>query len=102
MSSRLEVIKSMIASGKADAFTRYALAMEYRKAGQLDEALATFDDLRAAEPEYLPMYLMAGQMLAEAGRNDEARVWVEQGLERARGKDSKAYGELGDLLAELE
>ena len=102
MNKRLEMLEKMTASGKADSFAWYALAMEYRKEKRLDDALATFDKLRAADAAYLPMYLMAGQMLIEAGRGDDARVWLEQGIELARQKgDANALGELQDALGSI-
>lgn len=102
MNKRLEMLEKMTASGKADSFAWYALAMEYRKEGRLDDALATFEKLRGSDPTYLAMYLMAGQMLIEAGRGDDARTWLEQGIELAREKgDGKALGELEDALGQI-
>ena len=92
----------MTASGKADAFAWYGLAMEYRSLGRVDDALETFVALRASDPSYVPMYLMAGQMLAEALRNDEAIEWLRTGTERAREKhDTHALGEIEALLAQV-
>jgi predicted Zn-dependent protease len=91
----------MVASDKADAFAYYGLAMEYRKAGRIDDALATFTTLRSREPSYLPMYLMAGQMLIEHGRGPEAAEWLRAGVELAREKgDMKTLGELESALAD--
>ncbi len=102
MNKRLEMLEKMIASGKADSFAWYALAMEYRKEKRVDDALATFDKLRTSDPSYLPMYLMAGQLLIEVSRGDDARVWLEQGIELARQKgDGKALGELEDALGDI-
>ncbi len=102
MNKRLEMLEKMTSSGKADSFAWYALAMEYRKEQRLDDALTTFDKLRSSDAAYLPMYLMAGQMLIEASRGDDARVWLEQGITLARQKgDSKALGELEDALGEV-
>jgi hypothetical protein len=83
-----------------DAFAWYALALEYRKEGRLDEGLATFGTLREREPGYLPMYLMAGQTAIEAGQHELARSWLTAGIELARQKgDSKTLGELEGELA---
>lgn len=101
MNKRLTMLENLTQSGQADSFGWYALAMEYRKEGRPDDALSTFEALRERDPSYLPMYLMAGQLLIEAGRGNDARPWLEQGIALARQKgDAKTLGELGDALAQ--
>jgi tetratricopeptide (TPR) repeat protein len=103
MNKRLELLEKMTASGQADSFAWYGLAMEYRKLGRVEDALGTFEKLRETDREYIAMYLMAGQLLLDAERAGDARVWLEQGIEVARAKgDSKALGELEDALGQVE
>jgi predicted Zn-dependent protease len=100
MNKRLEMLEKLTGAGKADSFAWYALAMEYRKAGRTGEALTTFEKLRSADPDYVPMYLMAGQMLVECERSGEAVAWFAQGIERARARgDMKALAELETALS---
>lgn len=103
MNKRLEMLEKLTNSGTADSFAWYGLAMEYRKLGRSEDALRAFETLRQKDPDYLAMYLMAGQLLAEAGRSEEARPWLEAGQELARKQgDAKALGELGDALSQLD
>jgi predicted Zn-dependent protease len=99
MSTRLEMLEKLTSSGKADSFAWYALALEYRSADRVDDALRAFEELRAAYPDYVPGYQMAGSMLASTGREAEARTWLEQGIERATavGNDH-ARAEMQDML----
>lgn len=100
MNKRLAFLESMTASGKADAFAWYGLAMEYRRESRTDDALATFVKLRELHPDYLPMYLMAGQILTDAGRVEEARDWLQAGVALARSVgNTHALGELESALA---
>lgn len=100
MNKRLEVLKKMVESGKADSFARYALALELKKEGLIDESLAAFTALRKADEEYLPQYLMAGQMLIDVSRSEEARDWLTAGLALAQKKgDGKAAGEIESALS---
>ncbi|MBK7585321.1 MAG: tetratricopeptide repeat protein [Myxococcales bacterium] len=100
MNKRLEMLEKLVEGGKADSFARYALAMEYKKAERPDDALTTFEALRAADPDYLPMYLMAGQLLIDNRRGDEAKVWLSAGVELAKKQgESKAVAELEAALA---
>ena len=101
MNKRLEMLEKLTSSGKADAFAWYGLAMEYRKLGRLEDALDAFETLRKSHSDYLPMYLMAGQLLLENQRPSEARSWLEQGITLARQRgDAKALAELEDALAQ--
>lgn len=102
MNKRLAMLESLTASGKADAFAWYGLGMEYRREGRRDDALRTFEQLRAQNPDYLPMYLMAGQILIDASRPDDAREWLEAGIRLARGQGNHhALGELEGALDSL-
>lgn len=97
------VLEQMVQKGSKDPFAWYGLAMEYRTLGRADEALSTFAKLREASPDYVPMYLMASQLLAEQGKRDEAAAWAREGLARARAKgDGHALSELESQLASLE
>lgn len=101
MSRRLEFLLDLT-SKSADPFAWYGLAMEYRSLSRLDEALATFEQLRARAPEYVPMYLMCGQVLESLGRIEEARSWFGSGIEAARAKgDGHALSELESARAAL-
>ena len=100
MNKRLAMLESMVAGGSADAFAWYGLAMEYRRAGRVSDALGTFGSLRERQPDYLPMYLMAGQLLIEQKRPSEAREWLEAGVALARSQN--AAHALGELESALE
>ncbi|MFZ5890971.1 MAG: tetratricopeptide repeat protein [Myxococcota bacterium] len=100
MNKRLLMLEKLTSADSADAFAFYGLAMEYRKEGRIDDALRTFERLRTKDASYLPMYLMAGQMLVEAGRQSEARGWLEAGITLAEQRgDGKTLGELQSELA---
>jgi len=103
MNKRLAMLEKLTASGQVDSFAFYGLAMEYRKEGRVDDALRAFSDLQKQDAQYLPMYLMAGQTLREAGRKDEAVAWLKQGIAIATEKrDTKTLGELESELATAE
>ncbi len=102
MSQRLELLEKLVLSGQTDSFGRYALAMEYRKLGRSEEALRAFTELRERDPDYLPTYQMAGQILTELDRPADARPWLEAGLLLAqRVGNDKTASELAQALEEL-
>ena len=100
--SRIETLRRIAAQRPDDPFPQYGLAMELRQSGAHDEALAAFDALAARAPDYVPQYLMHGQLLAELGRAAEARAVLERGLAVAAKKgDGHAASELASALAAL-
>jgi predicted Zn-dependent protease len=100
MNKRLTMLENLTQSGKADAFAWYGLALEYKREGRSADALGTFDKLRELHPEYLPMYLMAGQLLLAEERSDDAKAWLRSGIEVARRQgNAHALGELEAALA---
>ncbi len=102
MSKRLAFLEKLTGEGSKDPFAWYGLAMEYRNADRPDDALRTFEALRASNPDYVAMYLMCGQLLEKLGRIPEARSWLEAGIvEATKKKDSHAKGELESALAAL-
>ena len=101
MSKRLAYLEKITSEGSTDPFAWYGLALEYKSAGRIDDALRTFEALRKSHPDYVPMYLLCGQMLADAGR-DGAEAWLEAGIAAAGVKrDTHALGELEAALEAL-
>ena len=100
---RVAFLERITAEGSEDPMAWYGLAMEYRKLERWDDSLQAFTTLRTRHPDYVAMYLMCGQMLAEAGRKPEARAWMDAGIVEARAKgDSHAVGELEAALGTLD
>jgi len=102
-SSRLETLKSMVAQNPNDSFLRYGLAMEYKNAGDLEDAVRAFRELMAVNPDYSAAYFHGGQALEKLGRLEEARTLYQQGIEvTTRKGDLHARSEMQaalDLLA---
>lgn len=103
MESRLDILKQMVEQEPDDDFSRYGLALEYKKLGQTDDALAQFSELRQRHPDYVAGYFMAGQMLSELDRTDEARTWLEDGIGVAkRVGDQHALAEMEEYLEQMD
>jgi hypothetical protein len=102
VNQRLEFLVNLVSGGSTDPFHAYALANEYRKERRLEDALRTYEGLRAAHPDYLPMYYMAGTLLAELSRPEDARAWFAAGIELAgRLGNAKTAHELADAQSKL-
>jgi tetratricopeptide (TPR) repeat protein len=100
--SRVAALKEILAANPDDAFARYALGMEYSGAGETDAAVAEFQRLIAANPDYTNAYFMAAQTLARAERNNEAKTMLQQGMDCARRtRNQHALSEMEAMLDEL-
>lgn len=101
--SRVAALKDILQANPDDAFARYALGLEYSGADQTDAALAEFERLLAAHPDYTNGYFMAAQTLARVQRNEDARDMLRQGLECARRtRNQHALSEMQAMLDELD
>jgi tetratricopeptide (TPR) repeat protein len=80
-SQRLEVLRSMVEAKPNDAFSRYALAMEYVNTGALESAVVQFEALLERNPDYAAGYFHGGQTLEKLGRIEEARTVYMKGVE---------------------
>ena len=98
-SSRLDILKKMVAQNPKDSFSRYGLAMEYRNAGDLEGALREFRELIAVNPDYAYAYFHGGQTLERLGKTEEAAEMYRAGIESAlRKNDQHAKQELQGAL----
>jgi tetratricopeptide (TPR) repeat protein len=96
---RIAALKELLAANPADAFARYGLAMEYSKAGDVASALAEYKTILQSNPDYVPAYQMAGQMLMSAGQMEEARKMLEDGIAAARRSGNQhAASEMQSML----
>lgn len=100
--SRLDDLLAITAKSKKP-LPWYGLAMEYRGLAELDKAVETFKKVHGLDATYVAAYFMCGQVLAEQGKNDEARAELQQGIAMARQVgDAHALGEMQGLLDTLD
>ena len=100
--NRLAMLNEILEQNPKDAFARYGLAMEYSKQGEVERAMLEFKNLLEAHPDYTAGYFMAAQTLATAGRAEEAKAMLAQGIASAKKTgNTHAQSEMEGMLAEL-
>jgi len=89
------MLEQLVAAKPDEPFPRYGLAMELKKRDRHDEADAAFVELRRRAPDYLPSYLMHGNLLELMGRPADAAAVYTQGAAVAEAaSDEHALSEL--------
>ena len=97
--NRLEILKSLLEQNPQDSFARYGLAMEYAKAGDLEQAVSEFRAVLAGNGDYSYAYFHGGQTLERLNRVDEARTMYREGIAAATRKgDLHTRGEMQTAL----
>jgi predicted Zn-dependent protease len=100
---RIAGLLDILTGNPEDTFARYALGMEYSRAGRVDDAVSEFRTLIGKQPDYANAYFMAAQALAAAERVPEARTFLQEGISAAnRARNQHAAGEMQAMLDELE
>jgi predicted Zn-dependent protease len=99
---RIAMLSEVLSANPEDSFARYGLALEYSKAGLIEQALEEFTTLVGKNPDYTPAYFMAAQTLASANRTNEAKRWLVDGVSSARRTgNAHAQSEMTAMLEEL-
>ncbi len=100
---RLKQLLQFYEEDPEDPFTRFALAREYLKVGETEEALALFEELVEQDPGYTGTYYHLGKLYERLGRPDEAIATYEEGIERTRDQGAqKDLSELQDALLKAQ
>lgn len=100
---KIATLTEILTQDPGNAFARYGLAMEYAGQGNVEDALSEFQQLLADHPDYTAGYFMAAQTLAKAGRSEEAKSRLTEGIASARRTGNQhALSEMQAMLDELE
>lgn len=81
--TRRQVLEEFVAKKPDDAFSRYGLALECMNSGDGAAADLHFRVLLERHADYVPAYLMYGQLLARESRTDEAKKILSSGVAAA-------------------
>ena len=100
---KIAALTEILSQDPTNAFARYGLAMEHAAQGNIENALSEFQRLVADHPDYTAGYFMAAQTLAKAGRIDEAKSRLNEGIASARRTGNQhALSEMQAMLDDLE
>lgn len=99
---RLSQLRTMLTEEPGDLFIRYAIALELKRAGDMEQAISDLKSILADEPAHIASYYQLGLMQAETGLPAEAIATCEAGaLQCLVTGDRKARAELLELREAL-
>ena len=99
---RIEKLKQFLSSNPTDSFLQHALALEYIKTGDDEEARKLFEEILNREPSYIGSYYHLGKLLERNDEIDDAIKWYKKGMEEAKkAGENHAFGELRGAWEEL-
>jgi Tfp pilus assembly protein PilF len=100
--NRIEILKGFLEQDAADSFSRYALALEYVKNGQTEDARREFEYVRDHDPAYVATYFQLAQLYRNQGLRHEAEKAYRTGITvAAKAGDAHTREELEGALESL-
>ena len=101
--SRIEKLLEYLKANDKDSFLQHALALEYIKVGDDDEARKLFNEILLREPTYVGSYYHLGKLLERVADYDKAVRIYKRGIEEAKkAGDNHSYNELQGALEDIE
>jgi len=99
---RIEKLKEFLQANPTDSFLQHALALEYIKKGNDEDARRLFEEILNREPGYVGSYYHLAKLLERMEQTDEAIAVYEKGMEESKkAGDNHAFGELRGAYEEL-
>lgn len=100
---RIAKLKEYLNGSKDDSFLKHALALEYIKIGDEQEAKKLFSEVLENEPGYVGSYYHLAKLLERTGETKQALTVYKKGMEIARAaSDQHSYNELQAAYEDLE
>ena len=81
---RIEKLKEFLLTNPTDSFLQHALALEYIKIGNDEDARRLFEEILNREPGYIGSYYHLAKLLERMEQTDEAIKVYEKGMSAAK------------------
>jgi Tfp pilus assembly protein PilF len=99
---RIEKLKEFLQAAPDDSFLQHALALEYIKKGDDNDARILFELILQRDPGYVGSYYHLGKLLERAGDYEFAILTYNKGMEEAKkAGDNHSLNELRGALEDI-
>ena len=100
--TRIEQLKEFLKLQQKDSFLQHALALEYIKLNNEEEAKDLFESILENNPAYVGSYYHFAKLLDRIGKTDMAISIYQKGMEVAKNaNDLHTFNELQSAYEEL-
>jgi tetratricopeptide (TPR) repeat protein len=100
---RISYLNDLLKETPKDSFVLFALAKEYEKVGNLEQAQVFYETLKINQPDYIGLYLHLGKLYQKMGLHIIAIEVFKEGLIVAKKVgDFHALGELNAAINQEE
>ncbi len=101
--NKIETLQQFLATTPTDSFLQHALALEYIKIGNDNEAKHLFETILQRDPNYIGSYYHLGKLLERSNDIETAINVYKNGMKYAKeAKDNHSYNELLGAVEDLE
>ncbi|WP_440999994.1 tetratricopeptide repeat protein [Fodinibius sp. SL11] len=101
--SKIKQLARQIKNNPGDSFSKFALALEFRKQGDFKKARILFEDILSSDPDYVGVYYHLGKLYEALDRLNDAQTLYQKGITIANNQDKqRTEKELKEALQQLE
>ncbi len=101
--SKIKQLARQIKNNPGDSFSKFALALEFRKHSEFKKARILFEDILESDPDYVGVYYHLGKLYEALDRLSDSKELYERGIKVAsEQKKSRTKSELEEALMQLE
>jgi tetratricopeptide (TPR) repeat protein len=101
--AKIKQLARQIKNNPGDSFSKFALALEFRKEGEFKKARILFEDILSSDPDYVGVYYHLGKLYEALDRLTDAKKLYEKGIEVAdEQKETRTKSELKEALQQLK
>ena len=100
--NRIDQLREFLKATPNDSFLQHALALEYIKLNEEQNAKVLFENILKNEPGYVGSYYHLGKLLERINDIETAKSIYETGMKQAKiAKDNHSYNELQGAFEDI-
>jgi len=101
--SKIKQLAKQIKNNPGDSFSKFALALEFRKQGEFKKARILFEDILSSDPDYVGVYYHLGKLYEALEQLRDAQELYEKGIDVAEQQNEmRTKSELEEALNQVE